>query len=128
MCRASAIWLTAWLIRSMVSPTTCWWVEPRAASRNHGTLPLRHVVESRIVEQFAPGAVNRDHQLGHQLIERRTATTLDDVYARIFPVTFDAEGVVRTFRPRRGFATPPLEDLCKPPERVQFTRIGNVLP
>src|SRR3989449_7712474 len=61
------------------------------------------------------------------LIERRAATTLDDVDAHVFPVTLDAEGVVRAFGPRRGFAAPPLECARKLPERVQLTRIGDVL-
>src|SRR5438309_137294 len=90
---------------------------PDLASRLH-PVDRRDIV---IVEHPPPRAVYRDHQLGHQLIERRTATTLDNVDARVFAATLDAEGVVRTFRPRRGFAAPPLEDARELPERVQFT-------
>ena len=90
---------------------------PDLASRLH-PVDRRDIV---IVEQLPPGAVYRDHQLSDQLIERRAATTLDDVDAHVFPVTLDVEGVVRAFRPRRGFAASPLERAGKLPQRVQFT-------
>jgi len=42
-------------------------VEPRPAIRNHTTLPLRHVVENRVIEQFAPAhvVVTRDGDVMH---------------------------------------------------------------
>jgi len=42
-------------------------LEPHPAVRNHGPLPLRHVVETRVIEQFAPPhvVVTRDGDIVH---------------------------------------------------------------
>ena len=42
-------------------------IEARPSARNHTALPLRHVVETRVIEQFAPAhvVVTRDGDIVH---------------------------------------------------------------